>query len=83
MINLYLQEAEPGTPWLNLDEKLRLRSMGLAVYPTSAPAPPSGAGKRGPGWRELQHGDQAILLVPGLLDTSVISVSFLVCRTWR
>ena len=30
-------EAEPGTPWLKLDEELRLRSMGLAVYPTSAP----------------------------------------------
>jgi FAD/FMN-containing dehydrogenase len=30
-------EAEPGTPWLKLDEELRLRDMGLAVYPTSAP----------------------------------------------
>lgn len=30
-------EAEPGTPWLKLDEELRLRGMGLAVYPTSAP----------------------------------------------
>jgi FAD/FMN-containing dehydrogenase len=30
-------EAEPGTPWLKLGEELRLRSMGLAVYPTSAP----------------------------------------------
>ena len=30
-------EAEPGTPWLKLDEGLRLRDMGLAVYPTSAP----------------------------------------------
>ena len=30
-------EAEPGTPWLKLDEELRLRSMGLTVYPTSAP----------------------------------------------
>lgn len=29
-------EAEPGTPWLKLDEELRLRDMGLAVYPTSA-----------------------------------------------
>jgi FAD/FMN-containing dehydrogenase len=30
-------EAEPGTPWLKLEEELRLRDMGLAVYPTSAP----------------------------------------------
>jgi FAD/FMN-containing dehydrogenase len=30
-------EAEPGTPWLKLEEELRLRGMGLAVYPTSAP----------------------------------------------
>jgi FAD/FMN-containing dehydrogenase len=30
-------EAEPGTPWLKLDEELRLRDMGLTVYPTSAP----------------------------------------------
>src|SRR5687767_3491740 len=30
-------EAEPGTPWLKLDEELRLRDMCLAVYPTSAP----------------------------------------------
>ena len=30
-------EAEPGTPWLKLDEELRLRDMGLAVYPTSVP----------------------------------------------
>jgi len=30
-------EAEPGTPWLKLDEELRLRDEGLAVYPTSAP----------------------------------------------
>ena len=30
-------EAESGTPWLKLDEELRLRDMGLAVYPTSAP----------------------------------------------
>ena len=30
-------EAEPGTPWLKLDEELGLRGMGLAVYPTSAP----------------------------------------------
>src|SRR5215211_3704192 len=30
-------EAEPGTPWLKLDEELRLRDLGLAVYPTSAP----------------------------------------------
>jgi FAD/FMN-containing dehydrogenase len=30
-------EAEPWTPWLKLDEELRLRDMGLAVYPTSAP----------------------------------------------
>src|SRR5918993_4630399 len=30
-------EAEPGTPWLKLDEELHLRDMGLAVYPTSAP----------------------------------------------
>ena len=29
-------EAEPGTLWLKLDEELRLRDMGLAVYPTSA-----------------------------------------------
>jgi FAD/FMN-containing dehydrogenase len=31
-------EAEPGTPWLTLDEELLLTGMmGLAVYPTSAP----------------------------------------------
>jgi FAD/FMN-containing dehydrogenase len=30
-------EAKPGTPWLKLDEELRLRDMGLALYPTSAP----------------------------------------------
>ena len=29
--------AEPGTPWLKLDEELRLRDVRLAVYPTSAP----------------------------------------------
>src|ERR687897_3053743 len=45
-------EAEPGTPWLKLDEELRLRDMGLVVYPTSAPVLPSGAGWRptGLGW---------------------------------
>lgn len=30
-------EAEPGVPWLNLDDELRTRGRGLAVYPTSAP----------------------------------------------
>ena len=30
-------EAEPGTPWLELEDELRARSRGLAVYPTSAP----------------------------------------------
>ena len=30
-------EAEPGIPWLNLDNKLHQRGMGLTVYPTSAP----------------------------------------------
>jgi FAD/FMN-containing dehydrogenase len=30
-------EAEPGVPWLQLDDELRVRGMGLAVYPTSAP----------------------------------------------
>lgn len=30
-------EAEPGVSWLNLDDELRVRGMGLAVYPTSAP----------------------------------------------
>lgn len=30
-------EAEPGASWLNLDDELRVRGMGLAVYPTSAP----------------------------------------------
>ena len=30
-------EAEPGVPWLQLDDNLRVRGMGLAVYPTSAP----------------------------------------------
>ena len=43
-------EAEPGTPWLKLDEELRLRDMGLAVYPTSAPALPSGVGWPLTGW---------------------------------
>ena len=30
-------EAGPGTSWLNLDDELRVRGRGLAVYPTSAP----------------------------------------------
>jgi FAD/FMN-containing dehydrogenase len=30
-------EAEAGTLWLELDDDLRTRGMGLAVYPTSAP----------------------------------------------
>jgi FAD/FMN-containing dehydrogenase len=30
-------EAEPGASWLQLDDALRVRGMGLAVYPTSAP----------------------------------------------
>src|SRR5215212_4779875 len=30
-------EAEPGMPWLQLDDELRARGRGLAVYPTSAP----------------------------------------------
>ena len=30
-------EAEPGTPWLQLENRLRLESVSLAVYPTSAP----------------------------------------------
>ncbi|HET7481102.1 MAG TPA: FAD-binding oxidoreductase [Rubrobacteraceae bacterium] len=30
-------EAEPGALWLTLDNELRLRGKGLAVYPTSAP----------------------------------------------
>jgi FAD/FMN-containing dehydrogenase len=30
-------EAEPGASWLQLDDELRVRGMGLAVYPTSAP----------------------------------------------
>jgi FAD/FMN-containing dehydrogenase len=30
-------EAEPGVPWLHLDDELRVRGRGLAVYPTSAP----------------------------------------------
>jgi FAD/FMN-containing dehydrogenase len=30
-------EAEPGASWLQLDDTLRVRGMGLAVYPTSAP----------------------------------------------
>ena len=30
-------EAEPGVPWLRLDDELRLLGRGLAVYPTSAP----------------------------------------------
>lgn len=30
-------EAEPGTPWLELEDELRVRGRGLAVYPTSAP----------------------------------------------
>ena len=30
-------EVEPGTPWLNVDDALRRRGMGLTVYPTSAP----------------------------------------------
>src|SRR5215203_7516204 len=30
-------EAEPGASWLQLDDSLRTRRWGLAVYPTSAP----------------------------------------------
>lgn len=30
-------EAEPGTVWLALEDELRARGLGLAVYPTSAP----------------------------------------------
>ena len=30
-------EAEPGASWLQLDDNLRTRGWGLAVYPTSAP----------------------------------------------
>jgi FAD/FMN-containing dehydrogenase len=30
-------EAEPGVTWLQLDDELRVRGRGLAVYPTSAP----------------------------------------------
>ncbi|MGB3632755.1 MAG: FAD-dependent oxidoreductase [Rubrobacteraceae bacterium] len=30
-------EAEPGTVWLELEDELRARGLGLAVYPTSAP----------------------------------------------
>jgi FAD/FMN-containing dehydrogenase len=30
-------EAEPGALWITLDNELRLRGRGLAVYPTSAP----------------------------------------------
>jgi len=30
-------EAEPGASWLQLDDLLRTRGWGLAVYPTSAP----------------------------------------------
>jgi FAD/FMN-containing dehydrogenase len=30
-------EAEPGASWLQLDDSLRTRGWGLAVYPTSAP----------------------------------------------
>jgi FAD/FMN-containing dehydrogenase len=30
-------EAEPGASWLQLDDHLRTRGWGLAVYPTSAP----------------------------------------------
>ena len=33
-------EAEPGASWLQLDDSLRTRRWGLAVYPTSAPGPP-------------------------------------------
>lgn len=30
-------EAEPGTVWLEMEDELRARGLGLAVYPTSAP----------------------------------------------
>jgi FAD/FMN-containing dehydrogenase len=30
-------DAQPGASWLQLDDELRVRGMGLAVYPTSAP----------------------------------------------
>ena len=30
-------EAEPGTVWLKMEDELRARGRGLAVYPTSAP----------------------------------------------
>ena len=32
-----LAEAEPGALWLELDNELRVRGLGLTVYPTSAP----------------------------------------------
>ncbi len=31
-------EAEPGALWLELDNELRVRGLGLTVYPTSAPS---------------------------------------------
>jgi FAD/FMN-containing dehydrogenase len=43
-------EAEPGASWLQLDDHLRARGWGLAVYPTSAPGPPSGAGSPRTAW---------------------------------
>jgi len=45
-------EAEPGALWLALDNEPRARGRGLAVYPTSAPRPPSAAGwpRMASGW---------------------------------
>ena len=39
-----LAEAEPGALWLELDNELRVRGLGLTVYPTSAPRATVGGG---------------------------------------
>jgi len=44
-------EAEPGATLLSLENNLEMRGLGLAVYPTSAPAPRSAAG-----WRWMASG---------------------------
>ena len=61
-------EAEPGASWLQLDDHLRARGWGLAVYPTSAPRATVGGWltRDGLGVGSFEH---------GWLSENVLSVS--------
>jgi len=61
-------EAEPGASWLQLDDLLRARGWGLAVYPTSAPRATVG------GWL-TQDGLGVGSFEYGWLSENVLSVS--------